>query len=285
MATSRTEALEELHHELARHTREDMRAQFGSLPESWNEYATDYFWEESCQDERLRELTELGVRPGARILDVAGGHGQFVFRALDQGYDAWGIEPDLWKLDFAARKLRATRRPAEWSSRLIRGVGERMPVPDASFDVVTSFQTLEHVQHPSEVVSEMLRVTRAGGLIHVRCPDYRSLFEGHYRLPWLPLMPRALARAYLRIAGRPTDGLAQIRYVTRPRVVALFRKAAEATSRKVRVENLNARLFESSRRKRHLPKIPGGYMAWRGMWYLRTAFRQELSVAIVVRAD
>jgi SAM-dependent methyltransferase len=274
----------ELREDLARHTREDVRAQFGAVSEAWCEYATGYFWEEANQDERIRQLVASGMKSGARILDIAGGHGQFLFRALEAGYDAVGVEPDTWKVAFAARKLRATNRHIAWGERLVRAFGECLPFEDASFDAVTSFQTLEHVQDPGAVVREMVRVTRQGGIIHVQCPDYRSLFEGHYQLPWLPKMPRSLARIYLGLLGRPAEGLAQIQYVTRPLLVALFEEASRSSGRRVHIENCWRSAYENGLKRRGLPRVPGGYSIWRAIDYARVAFRQEVSVNLLVRA-
>ena len=61
-------------------------------------------------------------------------------------------------------------------------------------------------------------------MILLQFPDYRSSFEGHYRLPWIPLFPRMLARFYLKIMGRPLLGLNTINYVTKRNVMNLIRK-------------------------------------------------------------
>lgn len=280
-----TEPLETLRAELRRHTRDDTRTQFGDTSEFWNDYATDYFWEEAHQDARLVELETLGMAPSSRILDLAGGHGQFLFRALERGHDAWGIEPDAWKIAFAARKLAATSRPADWGSRLVSGVGERMPFADASFDVVTSYQTLEHVQDLGAVLAEMLRVTRSGGLIHLRCPDYWSTFEGHYRLPWLPKLPRPLARLYLRFHDRPRAGLDSLHYVTLSLLRRLLLDAALASHRRILVEDVNRRAFDNALRRRGLPVIRGAHAVFRGAEHIRAAFRRELQVAMLVRVE
>ena len=56
---------------------------------------------------------------------------------------------------------------------------------------------LEHVRAPEQALREMIRVTRSGGGVHLRCPDYRSTYEPHYRLPLVAALSTPLARAYL----------------------------------------------------------------------------------------
>ena len=46
----------------------------------------------------------------------------------------------------------------------VAGVAERMPFPDASFDVVGSFNSLDHVDDVPRAAAEIARVLRPGGL-------------------------------------------------------------------------------------------------------------------------
>ncbi len=149
-----------------------------------------------------------------KILDMACGCGTFVFYGLMEGYDVYGIDPEKWKHEFIAMKAKAYGYPDEWLDRFLVCKGEELPYPDDFFDCVYSYQTLEHVLEPRRCIEEMFRVTRPGGVIFIQCPDYRGTFEGHYRLPWLPLMPRSLARLYLRLMRRPLAGLDALNYVT-----------------------------------------------------------------------
>lgn len=48
--------------------------------------------------------------------------------------------------------------------RLVAGVGERMPFPDESFDVISSLNSLDHVDDVALVASEVKRVLAPGGV-------------------------------------------------------------------------------------------------------------------------
>jgi SAM-dependent methyltransferase len=57
----------------------------------------------------------------------------------------------------------------------------RLPFPDASFDVVTSFDVIYHawVTDDRRAISEMARVLRPGGLMLVRVPALKVLWGAH----------------------------------------------------------------------------------------------------------
>src|SRR5690606_6825956 len=98
-----------------------------------------------------------------------------------------------------------------------------------------------------------LRVVKPGGALHLRCPDYRSTFEGHYLIAWLPLMPRPLARAYLRLRGRPTDELDRIVYTTRPRLRKGLQAAAARAGIRIAITDLEHERIRARLRERGLP--------------------------------
>jgi SAM-dependent methyltransferase len=52
----------------------------------------------------------------------------------------------------------------------IIALGNKMPFCDDAFDAVCSEQVLEHVHKPQEVIAEMIRVTKPGGLIYISVP-------------------------------------------------------------------------------------------------------------------
>jgi ubiquinone/menaquinone biosynthesis C-methylase UbiE len=260
----------------------DRLRHYGKVGDKWIDNANDYFWDEAQQDFRLQDLKQHGFLPGkARVLDIAAGCGQFLFRALEAGYDCSGIEPEKWKLDFIRKKNQVLNRPPDWADKAVAGVGENIPFPDNSFDCVTSYQTLEHVQSPGQVIAELIRVTRPGGGIFLRCPDYRSTFEAHYQLPWLPLFPKTIAKLYLRLLKRPAAGLDGIHYVTQPRILAWIRGTEKGSQFSVSDENRI--VFENGLRRRGIPNFYGAYLLYTIVEGIRDIGRREKSVNLFVR--
>ena len=111
-----------------------------------------------------------------KILDMSSGCGTFVFYGLMNGYDVYGIEPEEWKHQFNRLKAKEKGYPDIWMGRFCSGVGESLPFKDESFNVISTYQTLEHVQSHKKCFEEFNRVLKRGGYIFIRCPDYTSFF-------------------------------------------------------------------------------------------------------------
>ena len=109
----------------------------------------------------LRE--QVGV--GARLLDLGCAYGFLVVEALEAGFDALGVDASR----FAVGEAGAWAPPAV--GRLLVAHAERLPFADASFDVVTAFDVLEHVPRPELLLAEAARVLRPGGLLVGATPD------------------------------------------------------------------------------------------------------------------
>jgi len=202
----------------------EMVTHFGCTDRRLLEEITDnWFNDQNNYDGRWRTISERVPQPG-RVLDMAAGCGTFVLYGLRNGYDVWGVEPEAWKLEYFRRKIGASGYASEFCQRIIPATGEKLPFADDSFDLVTSYQTLEHVQNVKECLGEMLRVVKPGGILYLRAPDYNSFFEPHYRLPFLPCMNRKIASFYLRSLGRPESGLHHLNWTTERSVVRTLRE-------------------------------------------------------------
>jgi SAM-dependent methyltransferase len=174
----------------------------------------------------------------ALVLDVGSGAGGFVAGCLQLGYRAFGVEPDrigagarLTSIQIAARRVS--------SNVFLSALGEALPFPDRVFDLVTLNQVVEHVPDQLDVLREAGRVLRPGGALYVACPNYLRFYEPHYKIVWLPLMPKSLGRLYLRLRGRNPVMLQDLYYTTNHRL----RKWLEAMGDEFEVLDLHREQF------------------------------------------
>ncbi len=166
--------------------------------------------------QQIRQHWEIPSQ--ACILDIGSGVGGFVAGCRQLGYSAFGVEPDrigasrgqVTAIQIASRRVSANVFAA--------GLGEALPFADNSFDLVTLNQVVEHVRDPLTVLREAVRVLRPGGALYVACPNYLRFHEPHYKIFWLPLLPKALGRLYLQIRGRDPVMLRDLRYTTNRRL-------------------------------------------------------------------
>ena len=104
-------------------------------------------------------LDLMGDLAGVYVLDVGCGDGALVCAAASRGAEATGVDPDPAML--AAARTRADKDGI--TAAFLEGRIERLPFPDAAFDVVVSITVLCFVPDASVAVREMARVLRPGG--------------------------------------------------------------------------------------------------------------------------
>jgi ubiquinone/menaquinone biosynthesis C-methylase UbiE len=109
-------------------------------------------------------LKRLSPVTAPLVLDVATGTGRLPLalleRPLFQGR-VIGLDLSRRMLTVAAEKLAPHRNRVT----LMHGPAEALPFPDNTFDLVTCLEALEFMMHPREVLRELARVLRPGGLL------------------------------------------------------------------------------------------------------------------------
>ena len=66
--------------------------------------------------------------------------------------------------------------PPETAGRQVCATGEELPFGEGRFDLVFSFNVLDHVQSPERFVAELIRVTRPGGKVVVGVYTHPRIF-------------------------------------------------------------------------------------------------------------
>ena len=115
---------------------------------------------------KMFTIAQAAVRPGYKVLDIAGGTGDLAKAFARQA----GPTGEVWLTDINESMLRVGR------DRLLdAGVltptalcdAEHIPFPDAYFDVVTVAFGLRNMTHKDRALAEMRRVVKPGGKVMV----------------------------------------------------------------------------------------------------------------------
>lgn len=170
----------------------------------------------------LLDIVLAGGRP-TRLLDAGCGYGAFVRICRRSGIPAIGIDIAPFETRYAAEAL-AQDGDDPHAIRLASIT--KAPFSDASFDVITMWNLLEHLPDPDLAIAEAARLLQPGGRLYLVCPNYAAFrHEAHYQLPWIPFFPKSLATTYLRWNGKnPAFLLASIHYTTVRQIHASLRR-------------------------------------------------------------
>lgn len=205
----------------------------------------------------LGNLVRRGAfEPGMEVLELGAGLGGMSEELVLNQASLTALEP-------GAAWARITQRRLERHAgryKVLNAFGESIPLEDESVDLIVSLQVLEHVRNPAAVLSEAYRVLRPGGHFFLACENYLSFYEPHYRVPWLPLMPKRLGALYLRAIGRSPRFLEEaITYVTYPQVVGWCRSLGFIRDRDTEIaRNIESKDSMAWRSMRALSAITGG---------------------------
>jgi SAM-dependent methyltransferase len=194
----------------------------------WRDIVAVRLDDRAYEGRRLARLERAVGRAvgGCRLLDLGCGTGGFGALAEEAGAEVWSVDASPEAAALAASRSRR--------GRIVVATAESLPLAGASFDLVYCYSTLEHLDDPAGAVREMVRVLRPGGLLYLHTPNRWGCFEGHYKIFWIPGLPRRLSRAYLAARGRPTAFLATLRPLTSAECRALIERAGARVTRVVR---------------------------------------------------
>lgn len=131
---------------------------------------------EAVKSVNLKNKVRLSLRglPKGSVLDIGCGVGDYLLQARKVGWSIQGVEPSEDARKIAYKRLGFTPlMPAETSS-----------LPDASFDVITMWHVLEHVDDLRWQVAEIQRLLKPGGRLVLALPNYLSFDCQYYKEYW-----------------------------------------------------------------------------------------------------
>lgn len=137
----------------------DKRAELGHASQIWTRGL----------ERRLQMVLGRVELRGKRILDIGCGVGAFVRRLREFSPEVYGIDIDRDGVVMAAGEL----------PNLVLAVGEHLPFPDETFDVIFLHEVLEHVDDDVATLKEAHRVLTPAGRVVIFVPNRLYPFETH----------------------------------------------------------------------------------------------------------
>jgi tellurite methyltransferase len=132
------------------------------------------------------------ISPPTRVLDAGCGGGRNLHYLLRNGFNVWAVDRDASAVE-RVRKLAQNSGAPCGVDRIRLASVDRLPFPEASFDVVLSSAVLHFADSPEhwrQMVEEMWRVLSPGGLLWARLASsigiealVHPLGNERYRLP------------------------------------------------------------------------------------------------------
>ncbi|WP_326795700.1 class I SAM-dependent methyltransferase [Streptomyces sp. NBC_01808] len=139
--------------------------------------------------DQVERITPL---KGQLVVDVGGGGGWFTEEFRSRGAEAYLFDCDAGEMAAGS----------DVTTGAVVADGYLLPLADGVADVAFSSNVLEHVADPETFLSELIRVTKPGGLLYVAFTNWLSPWGGHEQAPWHYLGADRARRRYTRRTGR-----------------------------------------------------------------------------------
>lgn len=179
---------------------------------------------------RYNELLDYfeKFRKNNKILDVGCGIGYFLEEAKKRGWTVYGTEYTQEACAICISK----------NISMQKGELEENNYPLNSFDVITSFEVIEHINNPILELSKFYNLLRKGGLVYITTPNFNSLLR--YRL-----------KAEYNVICYPEH----LSYYT-PRTIRLLMKKTGFKTQKILTTGISLTRLKTSK-----TKVKEGYIA------------------------
>jgi len=135
---------------------------------------------ETMQEHLHRYAVAADLAKGRTVLDIACGEGYGASLLAKVAAKVMAVDIDGATIQKAAEKYKAENLDFLTGSLL------QIPFPDRSFDMITCFETIEHITEHEQALSELKRVLKPGGILMISTPDrvnyseireYKNLFH------------------------------------------------------------------------------------------------------------
>lgn len=117
-----------------------------------------------------RKIASYLTKKG-KLLDIGAGTGDFLAYCKIKKWEVLGIEPNLQAKELARKKG-------------VPFIEDTTELSTNSFDVITLWHVLEHVEDLEKQLSELRRIAKPNGLIIIAVPNFKSYDAKYYKESW-----------------------------------------------------------------------------------------------------
>ncbi len=153
-----------------------MKPVTAQTPDDWTgERWVPGLWGAIAVEHLHRYSLAVSLTAGAEVLDVACGEGYGSAWLAHAARSVVGVDVDAHVV------ARARQRYCNVNLQFVCAHAGALPFPDASFDWVTCFETIEHLTDQARLIDEIRRVLRSGGRLLLSSPDRQAYaaMSGH----------------------------------------------------------------------------------------------------------
>lgn len=125
---------------------------------------------------RYNELLDTmeKYRKTNNLLDIGSGMGYFLEQAKIRGWNVYGTEFTKEAIEICANK----------GLTMHKGVLDVNNYEPENFDVITSFEVIEHINNPSNEMDSIHKILRTGGLFYCTTPNFNSISRRYLKNKW-----------------------------------------------------------------------------------------------------
>ena len=100
-----------------------------------------------------------------KVLDIACGEGYGSYLMANDAFSVTGIDINSIVIEKAREKYKKS------NLQFLQGAAEKIPVEDHVFDIVVSFETIEHLENHQLIFNEIKRVLKPEGVLIISTPN------------------------------------------------------------------------------------------------------------------
>lgn len=111
---------------------------------------------------------------GQRLLDIGCGNGSFLINAREAGWQVTGVEPDPKAADAARQR----------GVNVTVGTIDLLAGESNCFDAITLSHVIEHVYEPKQLLQDIYRLLKSGGVFYIETPNIASHWAKLFGKNW-----------------------------------------------------------------------------------------------------